>query len=218
MSSLVARLRRLVALPPIVLLAAITAACRGNKPAPPPEVPSTSEIDRPRGDGQPTHGGGIGAPAAGEPAATPKTDNIVVELDQKLMVNGNPVRLPWRLEEATHVLGEPERSLALANTLHVFDGKGIVLYEPPKSGAVKTLSFHFQRDNFKFMPQKLFTGTLKVQGVRIDARATIAQLKSEIKARWVPFGSDAALARYGGWSVAVGTADGRVKNVQIEKL
>lgn len=91
-----------------------------------------------------------------------------------ITVNGRELSLPTTLPACKTIFGEPTRSLAKLNTIHVWDDVGIYCYANPTDQKVNEFVLAFQHEDFDFGPLHLFPGTLSIDGVTVPRSFTTA--------------------------------------------
>lgn len=100
-----------------------------------------------------------------------------------------PTRIPAKplIADFVAIYGKADRIEELANRIHVYESKGILLYETPGgSGRVIELTLFFDRvPDISFAPKSDFAGSLTVLGKPIDKSLKIADLPTKYPAlKW----------------------------------
>ena len=115
--------------------------------------------------------------AAPELTVAVKAPQFKVELrDGQMMIAGTRFRFPTTLLELSKIVGQPTRTLSLANVVYVWDHLGIVGYRPQNQNEINSLDFTFVNEGFEFSPTTNFAGTFTVRGAEIDKNATPDEL------------------------------------------
>ena len=94
-----------------------------------------------------------------------------------MTINGKAIPEKPLPAEMEAILGAPDRTLDLSNTLLVYDDLGLVLYVKPSIGRVTQLSIFYNRLDFDFMPANLYSGALSIYGQTVLKSPTINGLK-----------------------------------------
>ncbi len=112
-------------------------------------------------------------------SAAAATGTLGVALDFTGLLIG-VTRIPAKpvVGDFSPYLGKADHIEELANRIHVFDSKGVLLYETPGgSERVIELTLFFDRvPDISFAPKSDFAGSLTVLGKRIDKSLKIADL------------------------------------------
>ncbi|MEZ5942256.1 MAG: hypothetical protein R3C18_12755 [Planctomycetaceae bacterium] len=89
---------------------------------------------------------------------------------------GKTISLPFDLDRLSEVLGPPDRTLNLANTIHVWDREGVYVYIGKEETNVKQVSFSIRAEDFEFTPEKQFAPDIIIPGGRVHKGSTRAYL------------------------------------------
>lgn len=116
---------------------------------------------------------GRSQPGAG--GFTVDRDHDFAILDEGVVLAGKRIRLPVSVPTLKAVLGPPDRSVALANTIYTWDDLGITAYEKPGSGMVSSIAFNFRPESFEFSPASGFD-RLVLNGVTLTRSSKPADL------------------------------------------
>ena len=118
-----------------------------------------------------------------EPAlATP----VIVLDDKRLTIDGVEIPPLPHVSDFVARFGVAERKDPTGNTIHVYESRGLLLYEAPDDGRVIELTVIYgEQTGFPFTPKKMFAGTLVVCGMRIDAKTTTEAISTKLtKFKW----------------------------------
>ena len=116
--------------------------------------------------------------AAPPPGPRPSAANLkIVIAEDAVTINGKAIPEKPLPAEMEAILGAPDRTLDLSNTLLVYDDLGLVLYVKPSIGRVTQLSIFYNRLDFDFMPANLYSGALSIYGQTVLKSPTINGLK-----------------------------------------
>ena len=120
-----------------------------------------------------------------EPAPKPSYASPVIEVGSSgFRLEGKTIAHKARLVDFTAVLGKPDRVEHLANDIHAYESKGLLLYEPPGTGNVVQLTIVFKA-SIAFDPKSPFAGTLLLEGVRIGPKVSNQKLQELFpKQKW----------------------------------
>jgi hypothetical protein len=105
---------------------------------------------------------------AGHGAAASATNTV--EIRQGLVfIDGNRINRTTKLSEYQAILGKPDRTTALKNTIHTYDNLGIRLYQRPGEDTVLSISLDFAQSRYEFSPKIPFKGAFKLSGQIVGA-------------------------------------------------
>jgi len=95
---------------------------------------------------------------------------VTVDLtDGVVTMNGKELSPPMTIGEYESCLGAADKVFNLANTIHTYHTKGIILYQTPNKEEVLAFTIFFGKEKYKFMPKKLFSGKLTINDVLITS-------------------------------------------------
>ncbi|MEO7094242.1 MAG: hypothetical protein ABI175_13385, partial [Polyangiales bacterium] len=116
-----------------------------------------------------------------EPAKPKLTGPVIVLDDKQLTIDGVKLGLLPHVPDFVALFGKAERTDPTGNVIHIYEKRGLLLYETPDAGRVIELTVIFgEQPGFPFTPKKMFAGTLVVQGMRIDATTTLESVKTKL--------------------------------------
>lgn len=95
--------------------------------------------------------------------------------DGIITVNGKELERPITIDQYESALGAADKVFKLANTIHTYHTKGIILYQTPNKEEVLAFTMFFGKEDFKFMPKKLFSGKLTINEVSISSEMKEAE-------------------------------------------
>lgn len=88
---------------------------------------------------------------------------ITVEVREGgIFIEGKPVTRNATLSDYEAILGKPDRTTHLKNTIYAYDELGILLYKKPEEASIISISIDFIKSDHAFSPKKLFKGILVV--------------------------------------------------------
>jgi len=119
------------------------------------------------------------APSAPKSAVATASTPTFIEVDENgLSINKNKFNMDSTLDDYIRVLGNPSRVTELMNTIHTYDDAGIMLYHPPHSNEIISISIDFARSDYEFSPKHAFSGILVIGGSNIQTSSSLDSLKS----------------------------------------
>ncbi|MCI0360434.1 MAG: hypothetical protein L0211_18310 [Planctomycetaceae bacterium] len=124
---------------------------------------------------------GCGKPASkakGSKLPPPPPGSGVKISEAGISIDGKQLTLPATTAQLTDVLGQPNRTLDKANKIFVWDQRGIYAYCRKNKDEIHDISFAFQKQDFDFDPQTLFSGTIDVAGTSVSAGTKENELKA----------------------------------------
>ena len=92
--------------------------------------------------------------------------------ESEFVCRGKKLSLPFTMDRLEEVLGPPDRSLELANTIHVWDREGVFVYVGQGETNVKQVSFSIRPEDFEFTPKKQFSSDVIIPGGRVHKGST----------------------------------------------
>ena len=121
-------------------------------------------------------------PAPAEPSIPPAAGPMIVLDDKRLTIDGVLIPLEPHVSDFVALFGKAERMDPSGNTIHIYESKGLLLYESPASGGrVIELTVIFgEQPGFPFTPKKFFAGSLLVQGLRVQSTTTLADVEKKL--------------------------------------
>ena len=96
-----------------------------------------------------------------------------------LTVNGTKVSMPCEIIELKKLLGEPDRSIQMANLISTWDKLGVLTYQANEMSEVESLSVVLNTaddTDLDFSPKKTFSGELVIDGVTIKQDISYARI------------------------------------------
>jgi hypothetical protein len=116
-----------------------------------------------------------------EPVKPPLVGPVIVLDDKQLTIDGVAVTLLPTVPDFVALFGKAERTDPTGNVIHVYENRGLLLYEAPGAGRVIELTVIFgDQPGFPFTPKKMFAGTLLVQGMPITGKTTLVDIKTKL--------------------------------------
>lgn len=107
------------------------------------------------------------------------TGDLVIEVNENgLSINNNRFDMDSTLDDYIKVLGNPSRVTELMNTIHTYDDAGIMLYHPPHSNEIISVSIDYTRGDYEFSPKHVFSGNLVIGGSIVQSTSSLDFLKS----------------------------------------
>lgn len=110
------------------------------------------------------------APKELQPAA--RKGSEVIFVGGVLTVDGVDFEFPCKLQKLTDVLGAPDRTSELANTIYTWDDLGFLAYCRPKQDDVHNVTIDFVTQEFDFSPQKGFSGRVTLKNGDVNSTTT----------------------------------------------
>jgi hypothetical protein len=101
----------------------------------------------------------------GHETAAPSGDAVIS--DKGITIDGKLIPVPCTEKEIVAVLGEPSRKLAKANTILVWDDRGIIAYFTPGTDKGHAVDIVLNPETFDFSPKTTFTHQVSVDGKAI---------------------------------------------------
>jgi len=92
-------------------------------------------------------------------------------LDGAIALDGKQARLPVSYGTLVQMIGDPDRSKKLENTIHTWDHLGLLAYQAPGSPSISEVRFCFKPESFAFSPRSPFD-SLVMSGVTLTASST----------------------------------------------
>jgi hypothetical protein len=123
--------------------------------------------------------------------------------DAGISLDGKQLTLPATTAQLTEILGQPDRTLDLANKIFVWDQRGIYAYCKKDRDEIHDISFAFQKQDFDFAPSTNYAGSINVAGTPVSPATTDAELKQagftlDLGAYEKSVGNRAVLVEYDG--------------------
>lgn len=101
-------------------------------------------------------------------ALPPSAPSMQVTIDAtSIFIGERSCALPLAIGRLIEILGEPDETHNLANTIRVWNEQGIYCYTKPNTGTVYDISFLFARDKFDFSPTSIFSGTVTIESIQV---------------------------------------------------
>ncbi len=100
-----------------------------------------------------------------------------VKINGKKFKNGAALSMA-NVESA---LGKADRTKEGYNRLHTYDKLGLVFFENTSKGEVSEVQVFFKKDSNDYIPNQLFTGTFKVEKLKIDNTTSLAKTVTKLK-------------------------------------
>jgi hypothetical protein len=149
-----------------ILVAAFAIACRTPAPAPALAVASP-------GSASPT------APIAARPKPARTAEVVVTITGPKVVMNDVEISGKPAVTDLVAVFGKPDRTWDQggANKVHTWDALGVIVYEPFDGRAI-SVTFPYKPMKQAFDPKMLFGGSITVDGRKLTAATTLAQVKT----------------------------------------
>ena len=119
--------------------------------------------------------------------AEPALVGPVIVLDEKqLTIDGVVIPPLPHVSDFVARFGAAERKDPSGNTIHIYEHRGLLLYERPDDGRVIELTVIYgEQKGFPFMPKKMFAGTLIVCGMRMGPKTTLDAITTKLTAfKW----------------------------------
>jgi hypothetical protein len=104
--------------------------------------------------------------------------NTIVFTAQGVTVRGTPLTLPCPQKTVFEVLGQPTRTLALANTISVWDDLGVYVYVKPNTTDVFCFAVGFQPGTYRFSPKANYQGRIQIAEHFIDKESKSGDLQA----------------------------------------
>jgi hypothetical protein len=90
---------------------------------------------------------------------------ITVEVrEEGLFIEGKAMTRDATLADYEALLGKPDRTTRLRNTIYTYDERGIRLYQKPDGGPITSVALDLIPANYAFSPKGTFKGILMVAG------------------------------------------------------
>ena len=124
---------------------------------------------------------GCGRSETGAPAPAPAAPVADATFSDKgVTIGGKLISLPCTEKEITAVLGAPSRKVDMpkANTIFVWDDKGILAYFRPGTDDGHSVDIVLRPQHFPFSPKTVFAHNIIVGGKTISANSSAADLKA----------------------------------------
>ena len=122
------------------------------------------------------------------------TAPITVEVrEEGLFMAGKSMTENATLADYEAILGKPDRTAYLINTIYTYDQLGIRLYQNPKEAPIQSVSFDLITANYAFSPKEAFKGVLIVAGRTLgtsfpqSALPAFSEVKIDARDRTLPF-------------------------------
>jgi hypothetical protein len=129
--------------------------------------------------------------------------------EESLKIDGRPMRFGAPVDEWKQVLGPSSRQVDRAGGVEIWDDLGIFLamsWDYPQTDPhVAAVWWTFQPHTGDFWPKHPFSGTLKVDGMRMHSRTTEGELKRSWSADNKPYDRPSSAC---GYTVGYETTDG----------
>ena len=79
------------------------------------------------------------------------------------------------------ILGQPDRTTGLANTISTWDDLGVTAYFDNTKGELGTLGIIWSPGQYELSPKRGYPGTLVLNGIEVTSETTIAQVNDAAK-------------------------------------
>ena len=93
-----------------------------------------------------------------------------------ISVKGREIVFPIDTTELFRLLGPPDRTSELSNTIFTWDNIGIIAYERPNTNKVIQLGIAMGTKRYAFWPAKTFSGVLTIDNARISRQSKLIEL------------------------------------------
>lgn len=98
------------------------------------------------------------------------------------IINGRAVAFPLTVAEMTAILGPPSRTVAIVNTIRVWDAVGIYTYSKPGSQEVDSIAIAINRQHeYDFSPKKVYGGPIILAFMEVRDIDTPRSLNRRLK-------------------------------------
>ena len=115
-----------------------------------------------------------------EPAKPALAGPVIVLDDKQLTIDGKTIPpLPF-VTDFVAIFGKAERTDPSGNTIHIYESRGLLLYETSGGRVIELTVIFGEQPGFPFTPKKMFKGTLVVQGMRIEETTTLDAIKTKL--------------------------------------
>lgn len=92
-------------------------------------------------------------------ALSSPVDYITIEVRAGgVYIQGKPVTKNTTLSDYEAILGKPDRTTRLKNTIYTYDKLGLLLYQKPGQNSILSISLDLIKSNHKFSPNRSFQG------------------------------------------------------------
>lgn len=97
--------------------------------------------------------------------------------ENTITIDGKELPRPLQADKLITALGEPDKTLHLANTVRTWDKLGLCAYSRPDSTTVHEINLDFTPSNYKFSPASQYQGTITVAANTFTHKSTVKDLK-----------------------------------------
>lgn len=124
----------------------------------------------------------IAAESDRPPKGNGVTPNVMIEVaDGSVVLNGTRLSPPIERKDLDRLLGKPDRETSRATTILTWDDLGIRALQARGTERIVAIHVELDHEDLDVSPKKIFTGTVKIQGVAVTPASTIESISSAIK-------------------------------------
>lgn len=96
--------------------------------------------------------------------------------NSSLSINGSSIPANSAIRQFQSILGPHDRKANLANNIHTYDGKGLYIYEDPKSLIIINIAVQYMAQDLSFAPKANYKGKLTINGYKISKKMKAEKL------------------------------------------
>lgn len=103
---------------------------------------------------------------------------------QKIVIDTNGLFLNSRQiskqsppDSIVSILGSPDRTFALYNTIWTYDDLGLLIYINPNNSTLVEITVTFKKGTYDFSPREIFTGDCILYGFHLKKKTASKRLK-----------------------------------------
>lgn len=113
------------------------------------------------------------------PSLCAQSPYVAVEIRSgKVYINGTHVTRETTIVEYKAILGPPDRTTTLSNTIYTYDSLGILLYQRHGEQSVLSISLELVPHKYKFSSKKPFQGVFVAENMALRSNFEQAALRS----------------------------------------
>jgi len=96
-------------------------------------------------------------------------NDVSISVDEgEIRINGKYITKSSTLSDFKKILGEPDRTVNLKNTIHTYDELGVILYQKLGSNAITGITITYGGHRFKFSSNEYFSGKIFIGGDEVN--------------------------------------------------
>lgn len=101
--------------------------------------------------------------------------SLSTEVNDIKTIIGNPTK--EKIQSLTEIQETKEKFGSIPNNIFTWDNYGILVYQKADKKEINSISIDFKGQDFDFSPSTPFSGTLKLNGVKIDKNTSLDELR-----------------------------------------